>query len=241
MTQPTNEPRLAVIHTNDQVWRVGFTPEPWAWSGWEWAGADGGFHGRWDDRQGNFRTIYAGSTLMACLLEVLACFRPDPTLAQELDNIVDDHDDATTYPTAPAGQVPYSWLEPRTATSALLTGSFCSVTAAASIAALRPQFVALAHRLKLHDFDAAALKDGRPRHLTQSVATHLHATTTLDGVAFASRHGDDLALWAIFERAQDPAVSRTLDRIKHQRLTPENTDLQRALQLLDLTWSRTYE
>ena len=48
------------------VSRVGYKPEPWAWVGWEWA-TDGRFHGRWDDFDGNFRTIYAGSTLLACL------------------------------------------------------------------------------------------------------------------------------------------------------------------------------
>ncbi|QCC76062.1 hypothetical protein E2C04_00575 [Nocardioides daphniae] len=177
--------QLVVVDAAEQVWRVGFKPEPWAWSGWEWAGADGRFHGRWDDRQGNFRTIYAGSTLLACLLEVLAGFRPDPTLALELDDIEEDDEDAAMHPTARAGEISYSWLEPRSAASATLTGRFCAVTAAESIAALRPQFVALAHRRNLHDFDAAALKDGRPRALTQSVATYLHATTELDGVTFA--------------------------------------------------------
>ena len=50
-------------------------------------------------------------------------------------------------------------MEPRSAASARLTGRFCAVIAAESIAALRPHFVALANLLNLHDFDAAALKD----------------------------------------------------------------------------------
>ena len=238
MTSPVAEaPQLVVVDAAEEVWRVGFKPEPWAWSGWEWAGADGRFHGRWDDRQGNFRTVYAGSTLLGCLLEVLAGFRPDPTLALELDDIEEDDEDATLHPTARAGEISYSWLEPRSAASATVTGRFCAVTAAESIAALRPQFVALAHLLTLHDFDAAALKDGRPRALTQSVATYLHATTGLDGVTFASRHGDDLALWAVFERAEDPAISRTLDAIEHHPLSPEHPDLQEALRILGLSWS----
>lgn len=236
--QVPEAPQLVVVDAAEEVWRVGFKPEPWAWSGWEWAAADGRFHGRWDDRQGNFRTIYAGSTLLACLLEVLAGFRPDPTLVLELDDIVEGVEDATTYPTARAGEISYSWLGPRSAASATLMGSFCAVTAARSIAALRPQFVALAHRLSLHDFDAAALKDGRPRELTQAVATHLHATTDLDGITFASRHGDDLALWAVFERADGgSAVSPTLSTIEHHVLTPEHPALQEALRVLDLTWS----
>lgn len=127
MTTPAADaPQLVVIDAAETVWRVGFKPDPWAWSGWEWAAADGRFHGRWDDRQGNFRTIYAASSLLACLVELLADFRPDPTLALELDDIVEDAKDAEGYPTAPAGEVPYSWLEPRSAASATLTGRFCA-------------------------------------------------------------------------------------------------------------------
>lgn len=237
MNQPVTPAQLKILKADQPVWRVGFLPEPWAWSGWQWAGADGRFGGRWDDRQGNFRTVYAGSTLLACLLEVLAGFRPDPTLALELDAIEEDGDDAALFPTAPAGEVPYSWLEPRSAASATMTGRFCAVTNAESIAALRPRFVALAHQLKLHDFDAAALKNGQPRALTQAVATHLHATTDVNGVTFASRHGDDLTLWAIFERAEDPAVSPVLARIEHHRLTPEDPDVAEAFRLLGLTWA----
>ena len=59
----------------------------------------------------------------------------------------------------------------------------------------------------------------------------------LDGVTFASSHGDDLALWAIFERAEDPAISRTLDAIEHHALSPEHSDLQEALRILGLRWS----
>lgn len=238
MTHPvTVPPELVVVDADEQVWRVGFTPDPWAWPGWEWAGTNGRFNGRWDDSQGNFRTIYAGSTLLACLLEVLAGFRPDPMLSLELDAIVEDDDDAAGHPTVRGGEVSYSWLEPRSAASATLKGRFCAVTAAESIAALRPRFVALAHLLSLHDFDAAALKDGRPRALTQTVATYLHATTELDGVTFASRHGDDLALWAVFERAGDPAISAALDAIEHHPLSPEHPVLQEAFGILGLTWS----
>ena len=64
-------------------------------------------------------------------------------------------------------------------------------------------------------------KDARARALTQSVATHLHATTDLDGVTFASRHGDDLALWAVFERSGDPAIGHMLEAIEQHPLSPE--------------------
>lgn len=232
----TIPPRLVLVSTAEQVWRVGYKPEPWAWPGWEWA-TDGRFPGRWDDRLGNFRTVYAGMSPLACLLEVLADFRPDQTLVLELDTIVEDDHDGTLYPTIRPGELPYAWLEPRLATTARLIGTFCVVTAAESIAALRPRFIALAHEVALHDFDAAALKDGRARTLTQAVATHLHAATNVAGVRFESRYGDDLMLWAIFERASDAAISPTLQLIENHALVPEDPDLVEAFRLLGLTWA----
>jgi hypothetical protein len=156
---------------------------------------------------------------------VLACFRPDGTMLEALDDIAEDEEDAALHPTAISGHVPYSWLEPRTAAAAQLTGSFCAVTTAVSIAALRPTFISQALRLGLGDFDASALKDGRPRILTQSGATHLYATTDVDGVTFTSRHGDDLELWAIFERPGDPPTSPRLGLLGTHPLSPENPDL----------------
>ena len=136
-----------------------------------------------------------------------------------------------------APSCPPSWAARTLTPPGPTNGGHAKVTAAESIAALRPRFVALAHLLSLHDFDAAALKDGRPRALTQTVATYLHATTELDGVTFASRHGDDLALWAVFERAGDPAISAALDVIEHHPLSPEHPVLQEAFGILGLTWS----
>ena len=70
-----------------QVWRVGYCPQPWACVGWGWA-SEGRFPGRWDDAEGNFRTVYAGSSLLGCLLELLADFRADPLLEVDLGEIV---------------------------------------------------------------------------------------------------------------------------------------------------------
>lgn len=62
-----------------------------------------------------------------------------------------------------------------------------------------PHFIGVALSLGLLDLDAAALKDARPRRLTQAIAAGIFETTDLDGVTFSSRHDDDLKLWAIFE------------------------------------------
>jgi hypothetical protein len=217
------------------VWRVGYRPDPWAWVGWEWA-SEGRFPGRWDDAEGNFRTVYAGSSLLGCLLELLADFRVDPLLEADLAQIVEEPDDAAEFPTGPAGQLDPSWLSRRVAATARLTGRFCAITTARSLAALHPVFVGPALALGLKDFDAAALKDARARELTQQLAGHLYATTSLDGVVFQSRHGDDNTLWAVFERPGDGPISPCLADITPHDLHVEHPEVKRAMGLLGLTW-----
>jgi len=237
VTDPAlTDPALVLVDADESVWRVGFAPDPWAWSGWEWA-VDGRFHGRWDDHEGNFRTVYAGSSLLGCLLEVLACFRADPSVVDELEEIAEDDGDVILHPTVEPGLVSRSWLEPRLVGTAVLRGQFCAVTAAESIAALRPIFIGRALAMHLLDFDAAALKDGRSRELTQQVATYLHDTTDVSGVNFCSRLGDENTLWAIYERAGDPEVSPVLIDRAHERLTPEKPELSEAFRLLGLRWA----
>ncbi|VXC13335.1 hypothetical protein ARTHRO9AX_220052 [Arthrobacter sp. 9AX] len=65
------------------------------------------------------------------------------------------------------------------------------MTDSRSIAVLHPHFVGVALSLGLLDLDVAALKDTRPRGLTQAIAAWIYETTDLDGISFASRHGDD--------------------------------------------------
>lgn len=123
------EPQLVPTYPEGILWCLGRKPTPWAWSGWEWA-TDGRFSGRWDDPEGNFRSVYAGSSLLGCLLEVLACLRADPRLVADLGEIVEDDEDKVLHPSLESGTVPLEWLDRRTAASAVATGKFCAVTAA---------------------------------------------------------------------------------------------------------------
>jgi len=231
----TDAPQLAAEASDCEVWRVGFRPEPWAWPAWQYA-THGRFPGRWDDADGNFRTIYAGSQLLSCLLEVLASFRPDPDLAAQLTDII-DNDPAGAHPTRTAGAVPRSWLQPRIAASAQLTGTYAAVTTAESLAFLRPVFLHRAHQLGLDDLDAATLKDARPRTLTQEVASYIYETTDMDGVEFHSRHGDDHTLWAIFERPGDPDISPHLHGPALHDLTPDLPEIMEAFRIHHLSWT----
>jgi hypothetical protein len=77
-------------------------------------------------------------TLLGCLLEVLACFRPDPTLANELHEIIEDPDDRVVYPTPAPRIVPRTWLIARAATTGTLIGTFCAAATTMTLATLRP-------------------------------------------------------------------------------------------------------
>lgn len=216
---------LACALVPGRVFRVGFPPDPWAWAGWEYARSDGRFGGRWDDANGEFRTVYAASTMLGCLLEVLAPLRPDPVLSGELDAIAEDEQDARDHPTVAAGTLSPTWIASRRAGTAHLNGTYCCVTEAQSVATVRSQFLTLATvQLGLPDLDAAALRLAQPRELTQRVASWLWEQTvqgdrSLDGVRFLSRHGDEHELWAVFERDEDGNVSR---RITHAELVDLN-------------------
>lgn len=234
---------MRIRQLQQRVWRVGYPPEPWEWADWRWAGAAGRFTGRWDALDaGLYRTIYAGQDLFACLVELLAPLRPDPVLTLDMDQIVVDPKDEARFPTVPAGTIDVDdWARHRLASSARLQGRFCVVTASATITALWPQFHASAVSVYgLQDFDAAALKNARPRELTQAVSQYLWSARSADGsdlcdgIEFGSRHGDDLVLWALFEREADGQISPHITGIEHHQLHRDTPDLGEAFGFLGL-------
>ena len=242
MVIPTAAGALAAVIDPGPVFRVGYRPDPWAWTPWGYAGDDGRFQGRFDDPAGGFRTIYAGATLLACLLEVLAVFRADPHLGEDLDGIVEDPDDAERYPSLAPGTVPGAWLAARQATAAMLSGVYCAVTDKETLGTLRPLFVASALRYGLADLDAGVLRLAAPRALTQRIASWLYdlhdgPRDLLDGVRFESRHGDGLALVAIFERDDDSDIPRRLSDIGPVQLDAGHTELREAFRIHRLSWA----
>ncbi|TFD75326.1 hypothetical protein [Cryobacterium psychrophilum] len=161
-------------------------------------------------------------------------------MVDSLEDIVEEPADAIEFPARAPAAVSYRWLEDRSASSATLQGTFCVATAADTIAALWPRFVNTAHRFGASDFDAAALKDSGPRDLTRTIASWLYQQNepVVDGIEFASRHGDDLKLWAIFERPPDDSdISPLLTRVTPMDLSPETPELLDAFKTLGLTWT----
>ena len=223
------------------VWRVGYTPEPWAWTPWQYA-TDGRFTGRWDDPDGVWRTLYVGDTRLACYLEVLAPFRADPHLAAQLDDIEEDPADTTAYPTTAMGALPTRWREPRLIGSAGLTGWYVLPADKQSLPTLRGRFLALAVHHRLPDVDAAAIRLAEPRALTQAIASWIYQQTgpagvPIGGVHFDSRHGDRLDLRAVFERPGDGTTSPSVTGIRNDPIQVDDPDLQEALRIHRLQWT----
>jgi hypothetical protein len=236
-------PAASTIATREDpgtVWRVGYGPEPWAWTDWVHA-SNGHFDGRWDALDGAYRTIYAGSTLFTCLVEVLARFRVDPVTASQMKDIVEDEADRALHATAPAGIVDPAWFSVRRAGQATLHGTYCDVTHSTTISAIRPAFIQEALDAGLDDFDASALQNSRPRELTQKVGRAIYQMSdpegnpSFDGIHFRSRHGSELELWAIFEHSDDGSHSSRLEHIEVDYLDMHSAVVQSALALHHLT------
>lgn len=222
--------------------RVGYPPTSWEWTPWEYA-VNGRFTGRWDDPAGVWRTLYVGATPLACYLEVLAYARPSVELSVDLDDIVVDEEDEAQFPTIPTGRLPRSWLDARVAGSGAITGWFVMPGEAQTMATLRARFRAAAIRHGLADLDGAAIRDGRPRALTQAISQWINTLTDptgaapVTGIQFDSRHGDGLTLWAVYEREGDGAVSDHVTPLYYGPVEANDPDLIQAMRLLGLVWA----
>ncbi|PYI69795.1 hypothetical protein CVV68_01425 [Arthrobacter livingstonensis] len=242
--EPETSPALEIENSAEptQVWRIGYAPDLWAWPPWAYADDQGLFGGRWDDQLGEFRTIYTAESLLGCFLELLAHFRPCLPLLAELDEIVDDDGSIASYPEAPEGAVGYRWLDGREYSSTYQSGRYCFITHSRSIAALIARYPFAQHGLAAGDVDAALLKDARDRVLTRSIARWLYdlhdqGSPVVDGVRFNSRHGDEIRVWAVFERAGDPSRSPLIQPSSEPaRVHPVLPELQEAFTRFGLHW-----
>jgi RES domain len=221
----------------ERVHHVGYKPDPWIWAPWEFA-QGGRFSGRWDDSDGEWRAKYVGATRVACYLEVLASFRPDPTLEADMDVIESDDDE---FPTIPPGRLDYGWCDERLVCTARLSGCFAVPSHHETLPTLREQFLPLATALGLTDIDAAAVREGEPRELTQSMSAWIYEIVgpdgeRIDGIQYLSRHGDDLALWAIYERGSTESPPEVTARDEPGVISPDDEDLAEAMRIHRITW-----
>lgn len=201
--------------TPPAVFRLGRGPDPWAWPDWRYADADGTFGNRFDDPQGLYRVLYASTQRLATFVECLAYFRPDPAIIAEYADIAGSKDDEEP---PGAGHVPSAWIDARCVGTAVLTGDYVDVGHHETLAELR---TALAPRLVHHglrELDASTIRLTVPRAFTQEISRYVFdetvdGTRRWNGVAYRSKHGDDLENWAVFEPASPaPTDVETLGR-----------------------------
>ena len=135
-----------------------------------------------------------------------------------------------------------SWCTPRLIASGRLTGTFAVPGHPASLPTLRHRFLKSAKAFGLADLDAAAIRDSRPRALTQAMSAWIYTLTAADGtpltgIEFFSRHGDNLTLWALYER--DPATGGPpeVTAVSADPVDGNDPDLKDAMRLHRLTWS----
>jgi len=223
-------PAPATSTASGTVWRVAYKPDPWAWVPWEYAP----FNGRFDDARGQFRVLYAGTTRLACFLEVTAQFRPDPVVAAELNVIVGNAEDAP-YPVPAIGIVPADWRARRTLGEAQIAGVYLEIGAKESLGWLRWRLASRLIHYGLPDIDGATIRSTVPRAVTQEMSSVVYATTITGGllpagIRFESRHGNDVVLHAIYERpsAGDAASSRLLTGRSDQDINPADPELLAA-------------
>jgi len=223
---------MKAISADGRLYRIGRSPDPWAWPDWADAAADGTFGNRWDDPRSSYRALYAASERLGAFVEVLARFRPDPHVAAALREI--EGDDAAPLP---PGALHASWLENRLIGEATVAGSFADVGHSESLAELRRDLGARLVHYHLPDLDGAAIRLKAPRQLTQEVSRYVYEQTTeagqraFAGISYLSRLGDELRNWAVFEPGTESEALATARDPKVSAITPDDPDLLRALQI----------
>ncbi|WP_347812635.1 hypothetical protein [Rhodococcus sp. Eu-32] len=132
-------------------------------------------------------------------------------------------------------------MNSRVTGSGVIDGWFVVPGHLESLATLRKEFRARAIQLGLLDLDTAAIRDGRPRALTQDISHWINTLTGPDGhlvagIQFESRHGGDLALWALYERPGDGAVSVNVTPLDYGPVRENDPELIEAMRLHHLVW-----
>lgn len=225
------------------VWRVGYAPNPWEWTPWQYASDNGRFNGRWDDQSAKFRTLYTSESLLGCFLEMLAPVRPNTLAYAELTEIADEEAVAGRFPDLAYGAIGMDWLSDRLYGSANQKGFYAEITTSEAIGFLVSAGVFRALGVPPREVDASLLKDANKRDITRSIARFLFdlradgsSQPAVDGIAFRSRMGDEIRMWAVFERGDELVSEHITPESDYEQVTEDNPDLLAAFEILGLRW-----
>lgn len=208
------------------LYRIARGPDPWEYPDWSkgTSNPDGTitFGNRFDDPDGQYRVVYASSEIVGCYVETLARFRPDATLTPELQRIAGEDD------FQPLGLIPEKWFENRVIGCAEVRGKFAEIYTGGWVGHLRSRLSPVCEKLGLGEFDLSVPMQARERIVTQQVSGIVHDLANYAGICYASRFGEDMRNWALFEDAW------RIDRVWTRPVSPSDPELAEALKILRL-------
>lgn len=212
------------------VFRLARKPDPWDWPE---TSANEPSMNRWDDPLGLYGVLYASSTAVGAYIECLARFRRDVATEAGLAAVLDDQPTPFRRP----GTLAASWLQSRVIGEAVLAGTFCDITAAPSLTALRHDLAARLIHYGLDDLDLSTITSGN-RALTKDISRHVYECSRPNGqrrfagIAYPSRFGPAFTNWALF---QNTAYEDTcFVNVRHRDVVRDDPELVEALRILRL-------
>jgi len=236
----TSNPLLSVPPAVEPVYRLTkLGSDPFGPAPWEFVGSN-----RFDDPDGQFRTIYCASARIGAFGETLAKFRrslrlialmqevddADESLEDALEGLLDPHDQRR-------GVIPAEWRFQRQIGVTLLhpTLVFADISVPQSIEHLRTALAPVAIRFGIPEIDlSTVLSADRP--LTQHCARYIYdmrdesGTPRFAGLRYRSRLNWEWICWAVLD-----------DRIQHEpqfhetTIDPGDPDFQEAARILGLS------
>lgn len=179
------------------IYRIARGTNPWEFPDWSRATVDPygarTFGSRFDDPAGEYRVLYAGSQVLSCYVETLARFRPDYPLKLALAAIKGEDDYQQI------GYVSSEWFENRYVGKARAKGRYADLYTAEWVSQLRPHLQPECMNLGLPEFDLTVLMQAQKRIVTQMASNYINELGSFSGIYYASRYGNDLENWALFE------------------------------------------
>lgn len=210
-------PVRAATAPRGPLYRLGWLPDPLAWSPWDQIG-----DGRFDDPQGEFRVLYAAVQRRGAFIETLARIRPSLEYLATVNAVIGGDKPP------PGPSVPAHWYR-RRGIGALRLGAhqrWLDLRAPVTRETLRVEMARTLLDLGLSDLDLAGVI-GPTRWLTQAIARWAYEQGYA-GLAYRSRFDERLTLWAVFEGAAFESVGPP------EPITPEDPDLLGVARLFGL-------
>lgn len=154
---------------------------------------------RLDDPRRQYRVLYGANSAHGAFVEKLQDFRPDPRVLAELPD-----DEGGSEDLGWIGRVPAKWREQRCLGVAEVSATLVDLGHSDTLAHLRRAVGASWIAAGLGDFDAATIRLGEPRAVTQAASRYIFDSRNgsgqrVDGVIYGSRFGDDIRNIALFE------------------------------------------